>query len=99
MLLHSSKGYKITTGWLAKKGYKPFYFQQQTWQHIINGESGLVNAPTGTGKTFSVFLGAIIQYINQHPKTYQTKKIADYNYYGSLRCGLWLKTLDVQWRK
>lgn len=40
MLLHSSKGYKITTGWLAKKGYKPFYFQQQTWQHIMNGHSG-----------------------------------------------------------
>jgi ATP-dependent Lhr-like helicase len=33
----------------------------------------LVNAPTGTGKTFSVFLGALIQFINQEPKNYKTK--------------------------
>lgn len=72
--LKKTPGYKIVNSWLKAKGFQPFAFQQETWQHIINGESGLVNAPTGTGKTFSVFLGAIIQYINQHPKTYQTKK-------------------------
>lgn len=51
-----------------------FRFQEETWQHIINNKSGLVNAPTGCGKTFSVFLGSIIQFINQNPQTYQTKK-------------------------
>ena len=51
-----------------------FRFQEETWQHIINNKSGLVNAPTGCGKTFSVFLGSIIQFINQHPDNYQTKK-------------------------
>ncbi len=51
-----------------------FRFQQETWQHIINNKSGLVNAPTGCGKTFSVFLGSIIQFINEHPDSYQTKK-------------------------
>jgi len=51
-----------------------FRFQEETWQHIINNKSGLVNAPTGCGKTFSVFLGSIIQFINQHPDLYQTKK-------------------------
>ncbi len=34
----------------------------------------MVNAPTGCGKTFSVFLGSIIQYINQHPNDYQSLK-------------------------
>jgi ATP-dependent helicase Lhr and Lhr-like helicase len=34
----------------------------------------LVNAPTGCGKTYSVFLGALIQFINANPKDYQTKK-------------------------
>ena len=52
---------------------KPFEFQQETWQHIQQGNSGLVNAPTGFGKTFSVFLGAVIQFINQNPDTYTTK--------------------------
>jgi ATP-dependent Lhr-like helicase len=55
------------------KSYRPFQFQQETWQHILNGSSGLVNAPTGTGKTFSVFLGALIQFINANPETYQIK--------------------------
>lgn len=59
--------------WLASKGYQPFTFQEQTWQHICDGHSGLVNAPTGTGKTFSVFLGALIQFINEHPQQYTRK--------------------------
>lgn len=59
--------------WLATKGFQPFAYQEEAWQHIINGESGLVNAPTGTGKTFSVFLGAVIQFINQHPENYLSK--------------------------
>src|SRR6478736_2288545 len=51
-----------------------FRFQEEAWQHIINNKSGLVNAPTGCGKTFSVFLGCLIQFINEHPEDYQTKK-------------------------
>ena len=73
MKLQSTKGYSIINNWLAAKGHHPFLFQEQTWQEIILGKSGLVNAPTGCGKTFSVFLGAVIDFINQHPDTYQTK--------------------------
>ena len=51
-----------------------FRFQEEAWQHIINNKSGLVNAPTGCGKTFSVFLGALFNFINEHPESYQTKK-------------------------
>ncbi|MBL7739544.1 MAG: ligase-associated DNA damage response DEXH box helicase [Chitinophagaceae bacterium] len=65
MDLHQSKGYAIVTHWLSSKGYRPFIFQEQAWQHIIHGKSGLVNAPTGCGKTYSVFLGAVIDYINR----------------------------------
>ena len=71
--IYSTTGYKIISQWLSSQGRTPFTFQEEAWQHIINSESGLVNAPTGCGKTFSVFLGAIIQYINQYPGSYQTK--------------------------
>ncbi len=71
--LHSTKGYKVINKWLQQKSFKPFSFQEETWQHIIDGKSGLVNAPTGTGKTFSVFLGALIQFINKNPQKYKTK--------------------------
>lgn len=50
-----------------------FPFQEETWQQIHEGNSGLVNAPTGCGKTFAVFLGALIRFINQHPHNYQTQ--------------------------
>ena len=34
----------------------------------MDGRSGLVNAPTGCGKTYSVFLGALIQFLNEEKK-------------------------------
>ena len=74
MKLQSTTGYKIITDWLLQKGHQPFLFQVQTWQEILRKKSGLVNAPTGFGKTYSVFLGAVIGFINDHPTTYQTKK-------------------------
>lgn len=73
MELKKTPGYKVITEWLASKGHHPFLFQEQTWHHIHNGDSGVVNAPTGFGKTFSVFLGALIQFINDNPVHYQKK--------------------------
>jgi len=58
---------------MAKEGRAPFAFQEETWQFILDGRSGLVNAPTGCGKTFSVFLGALIDFINRHPGDYRTR--------------------------
>ena len=72
--LHDTPGYKIVNAWFASLNMKPFAFQEEAWQHIINQRSGLVNAPTGCGKTFSVFLGSVIRFINDHPQTYQSKK-------------------------
>ena len=74
MNLPKTKGYKIIEAWLSSKSHQPFLFQQQTWQHISNKKSGLVNAPTGCGKTYSVFIGAVIDFINQYPDDYQNKK-------------------------
>ena len=67
-------GEAVIRNWLEINSMQPFDFQQQTWQYIQQGQSGIVNAPTGCGKTFSVFLGALIQYINKHPKDWQTRK-------------------------
>jgi len=72
--LSSTPGFKVIKKWLDGQERKPFKFQQKAWESIINHESGLVNAPTGFGKTYSVFLGALIQFINDHPEDYLTKK-------------------------
>lgn len=68
----SSPGYKHVISWLQSNGRSPFGFQVETWAEIYNGNSGLVNAPTGYGKTYSVFLGAVINFINQHPEDYKS---------------------------
>jgi ATP-dependent Lhr-like helicase len=65
--IKKSKGYIIIKEMMAAQNREPFLFQEKTWENICNGESGLVNAPTGCGKTYSVFLGALIDFINYHP--------------------------------
>ena len=68
------KGQSIVEQWLSGKGYSPFGFQLQAWEQIQQKKSGLINAPTGCGKTFSVFLGSIIRFINEHPDDYRSRK-------------------------
>ncbi|MFN3952761.1 MAG: ligase-associated DNA damage response DEXH box helicase [Thermaurantimonas sp.] len=46
--------------WFRKIGWKPLPFQSQAWHYITSGTSGIVNAPTGSGKTYSV-LGGVIE--------------------------------------
>lgn len=74
MKLDQSKGYKVMEQWLLQKKREPFPFQKQAWQYILQHKSGLVNAPTGCGKTYSVFLGALIQFINQYPADFRVRK-------------------------
>src|ERR1700722_192208 len=73
MVLKDTIGYRVIRDWMKAEGRQPFVFQEETWQHILENRSGLVNAPTGCGKTFSVFLGGLIDFINQHPQDYQTR--------------------------
>lgn len=65
-----SEGYSIVHKWLGEKGFEPFGFQQETWEKFGKNYSGMVIAPTGFGKTFSVFLAVIIDFLN-HPENYK----------------------------
>lgn len=65
-----SEGFKIVEKHFIDKGHEPFTFQLKTWQSIGANYSGVVVAPTGFGKTYSVFLGVIIDYLN-HPENYK----------------------------
>lgn len=67
------KGFETIHTWLAGKGLHAFEFQEETWQMYAEGLSGIVNAPTGFGKTFSVFLAVLIDWINRNPE-YKSKK-------------------------
>ena len=45
---------------LTSKGFKPFPFQKQVWAAYRRGESGLLHAPTGQGKTMAVYLAPLV---------------------------------------
>lgn len=47
--------------WFAARGWTPFAFQREVWAAYSAGDSGLVHAATGTGKTLAAWLGPIIE--------------------------------------
>jgi ATP-dependent Lhr-like helicase len=47
--------------WFASRGWEPFDFQRQVWRAYKDGESGLVHAATGTGKTLAAWLGPVLE--------------------------------------
>ena len=65
--------------WFTERGWKPFKFQKDVWQAIARGESGLLHATTGAGKTYAVWLGALMAFGARKPinsAQAATKKIA-----------------------
>jgi ATP-dependent Lhr-like helicase len=46
--------------WLAQSGRAAFQFQREAWQAYLRGESGLINAPTGQGKTLAAWAGPLL---------------------------------------
>jgi len=64
----NTNGFKVIQQWMADKNISPFRFQIETWQKFGNGYSGMVVAPTGFGKTYSVFLALISDFLNRPEK-------------------------------
>ena len=52
--------------WFEEMGWKPFPFQLEAWQSYADGFSGLVNAPTGSGKTYSLMIPLVLEFIRLH---------------------------------
>src|SRR6185369_17363580 len=48
--------------WFADRGIVPFPFQRETWNAYLAGKSGLIQAPTGMGKTLAAALGPMIEF-------------------------------------
>ena len=51
---------RVVRDWFASTGRKPFRFQTRTWAAYARGESGLIHATTGTGKTLAAWLGPVV---------------------------------------
>ncbi len=54
---------KALAAWFTQRGWKPFRFQREVWKAISGGESGLLHATTGAGKTYAVWLGTLMAFM------------------------------------
>ncbi|MBO6779335.1 MAG: ligase-associated DNA damage response DEXH box helicase [Rhodothermales bacterium] len=47
--------------WFDARGWTPFPFQQEVWRKYLAGESGLIHAATGYGKTYAAWFGPLLK--------------------------------------
>ncbi|NEQ31622.1 MAG: DEAD/DEAH box helicase, partial [Leptolyngbya sp. SIO4C5] len=45
--------------WFKQQGWQPLPFQQATWEAYLAGRSGLIQVPTGAGKTYAAVMGPL----------------------------------------
>ncbi|MGH1361615.1 MAG: ligase-associated DNA damage response DEXH box helicase [Burkholderiaceae bacterium] len=59
---------RFAASWLQAKGWRPFRFQRDVWRELGAGNSGLLHASTGSGKTYAVWLGALQAVLKVDPE-------------------------------
>jgi ATP-dependent helicase Lhr and Lhr-like helicase len=52
--------------WFASERWDPFPFQEEVWRAYLAGESGLIHAATGTGKTYAAMMGPILEWLTNY---------------------------------
>lgn len=45
--------------WFVARGWRPFDFQREAWQAFGEGRDGLIDAPTGMGKSYAALFGPL----------------------------------------
>ena len=68
----STSSTKILTpihDWFTQQEWKPIAFQKKTWKAYLSGESGIIQVPTGSGKTYGAVMGPIAQMLAEREKT------------------------------
>ena len=51
--------------WFDRQGWTPLPFQIETWNAYLSGRSGLIQVPTGSGKTFAAVMGPVARMLNE----------------------------------
>lgn len=69
-----TKGEKAIQRWLDTKKWKLASFQRATMQAYLAGKSGLLNAPTGSGKTYALWLPVLAGFLNSSKPSSKNEK-------------------------
>ncbi len=59
--------FHIAENWFHDQNWEPFPFQKETWKAFLDGKHGLLNAPTGSGKTYALWFPIVLNYIKSNP--------------------------------
>jgi ATP-dependent Lhr-like helicase len=51
--------------WFESRGWTPFAFQREVWSAYRSGQSGLIHAATGTGKTLAAWGGPLTEWLDE----------------------------------
>ncbi|WP_426156008.1 ligase-associated DNA damage response DEXH box helicase [Pseudomonas sp. TSRC2-2] len=69
-----AKSPDFAKSWFSARAWKPFAFQKQVWAAVKNGESGLLHASTGAGKTYAVWFAALNRFARLQPPVATPRK-------------------------
>lgn len=60
--------------WFSRMSWEPFPFQISAWEAYLSGKNGVVNAPTGSGKTYSLLIPILLEYMRTQAVSPSAKK-------------------------
>jgi len=61
MVMHPETSTGPALDWFRKSDWVPQSFQTATWEACLHGFSGLLSAPTGTGKTYALLIPFLLE--------------------------------------
>lgn len=67
------EGRSLIEDWFESKSWDVFDFQQEVWDAFLSSKNGILNAPTGSGKTFALWMPNLIKWIDENPNDYHSK--------------------------
>ncbi|MGF1493937.1 MAG: ligase-associated DNA damage response DEXH box helicase [Microcoleaceae cyanobacterium] len=59
-----SKQLQPILNWFDQQGWQPLSFQAETWSAYLAGKSGMIQVPTGSGKTYAAIMGPIARMLD-----------------------------------
>lgn len=58
-------GFEQVGSWFDSRGWDVFSFQRAAWGAYLDGRDALIHSPTGSGKTYAAWLGAVIERLGE----------------------------------
>lgn len=58
----------IAEDWFKTQDWKPHSFQRKSWLAYLENKNGLLNAPTGSGKTYALWFPIVLEILKEKQK-------------------------------